>query len=156
MGRSLPTPLSYPLRLGHRAIRDDAAWGVRYGRDGHVRSSPYSRHFPHSNIDELRVELRADRISYVFLGKQLGGRPNERRFFCGGVADYEKMALAPEFNKGLDRVIEGAKKYRIALMCSEREPLDCHRCLLVGRALADLGAVEGSKVVVAALGQNPF
>lgn len=104
-----------------------------------VRSAPYSRHFPHFNRDELRAELRVDGISYVFLGNELGGRPNERRFFCEGVADYEKMAQAPEFNRGLDRVIEGAKKYRIALMCSERDPLDCHRCLLVGRALVQRG-----------------
>jgi hypothetical protein len=62
-----------------------------------------------------------------------------RRNYCEGVADYEKMAQAPEFTKGLDRVTEGAKKYRIALMCSERDPLDCHRCLLVGRALAHRG-----------------
>jgi hypothetical protein len=49
------------------------------------------------------------------------------------------MAQAPEFGEGPDRVIEGAKKYRIALMCSERDPLDCHRCLLVARALAQRG-----------------
>jgi uncharacterized protein (DUF488 family) len=87
----------------------------------------------------MREELRLDRISYVFLGKELGGRPSERRFYCEGVANYEKMAQASEFNKGLERVIEGTKKYRIALMCSERDPLDCHRCLLVGRALAQRG-----------------
>ena len=104
-----------------------------------MRTSPYSRHYPHFNRDDLREELRSDGISYVFLGKELGGRPSERRFYCEGVADYEKMAQASEFSKGLDRVIEGAKKYRIALMCSEREPLDCHRCLLVGRALAQRG-----------------
>jgi uncharacterized protein (DUF488 family) len=104
-----------------------------------VRTFPYSRHYPHFNRDDLHEELRSDGISYVFLGKELGGRPNERRFYCEGVADYEKMALATEFGKGLDRVIEGAKKYRIALMCSERDPLDCHRCLLVGRALAQRG-----------------
>ncbi len=104
-----------------------------------VRTSPYSRLYPHFNRDDLRHELRSDGISYVFLGKELGGRPNERRFYCDGVADYEKMAQASEFKKGLDRVIEGAKKYRIALMCSERDPLDCHRCLLVGRALAQRG-----------------
>ena len=75
----------------------------------------------------------------MFLGKELGGRPSERRFYCEGVADYEKMSQASEFSKGLDRVIEGAKKYRIALMCSERDPLDCHRCLLVGRALTQHG-----------------
>jgi uncharacterized protein (DUF488 family) len=104
-----------------------------------VRSAPYSRHFPHFSREELRAELRTNGIAYVFLGKELGGRPHERRFYCEGVADYEKMAEAPEFNKGLDRVIEGARKHRIALMCSERDPLDCHRCLLVGRALAQRG-----------------
>ncbi len=104
-----------------------------------VRTSPYSRLYPHFNRDDLREELRLHGISYVFLGRELGGRPSERRFYCEGVADYDKMAEAPEFNKGLDRVIEGARKYRIALVCSERDPLDCHRCLLVGRALAHRG-----------------
>jgi uncharacterized protein (DUF488 family) len=104
-----------------------------------VRTSPYSRHSPQFGRESLRTELRSDGISYVFLGKELGGRPPGHRFYCDGVADYEKMAQTPEFSKGLDRVVEGAKKYRIALMCSEREPLDCHRCLLVGRALAQRG-----------------
>jgi uncharacterized protein (DUF488 family) len=104
-----------------------------------VRTSPYSRLYPHFNREDLRHELRLDGISYVFLGKELGGRPSERRFYCEGVADYEKMAQSSEFYRGLDRVAEGAKKYRIALMCSERDPLDCHRCLLVARALADRG-----------------
>lgn len=104
-----------------------------------VRSSPYSRQCPQFNRDELSEELMLDRISYVFLGKELGGRPSEGKYYCEGVADYEKMAEAPEFHKGIDRIIEGAKKFRIALMCSERDPLDCHRCLLVGRALVQRG-----------------
>jgi uncharacterized protein (DUF488 family) len=104
-----------------------------------VRTAPYSRHFPHFNRDTLRDELRHDKIAYVFLGEELGGRPKDKRFFCNGVADYEKMARTEEFAKGLDRVVEGAKKYRIAMMCSEHDPLDCHRCLLVGRALHQRG-----------------
>lgn len=100
-----------------------------------VRTAPFSRHFPHFNRDALRRELRQDNISYVFLGEELGGRPKDPRFFCNGVADYEKMAQTDEFARGLARVIEGAKKHRIALMCSEQDPLDCHRCLLVARAL---------------------
>ena len=108
-----------------------------------VRTSPYSRQQPHFNRDELRDELRLDGISYVFLGKELGGRPTEREFYCDGIADYEKMAKASEFSKGLDRVVDGAKKYRIALMCAEHNPLDCHRCLLVGRALAERGVRVG-------------
>jgi uncharacterized protein (DUF488 family) len=104
-----------------------------------VRSSPYSRRNPHFNRDALSEQLRSDGFSYVFLGKELGGRPSEPRFYCKGVADYEKMAQTTEFSKGLDRIVEGTKKYRVALMCSERDPLDCHRCLLVGRALAQRG-----------------
>jgi uncharacterized protein (DUF488 family) len=117
--------------------------GARVTAIADVRSAPYSRQFPHFSRDELCERLRSDGVSYVFLGKELGGRPSEEKFYCEGVADYEKMAQAPEFNKGLDRVIEGAKKHRIALMCSERDPLDCHRCLLVGRALARRGVRVG-------------
>jgi hypothetical protein len=46
------------------------------------------------------------------------------------------MALEPAFLKGIDRVMMGAEEHTIALMCSEHNPLNCHRCLLVGRALA--------------------
>jgi uncharacterized protein (DUF488 family) len=104
-----------------------------------VRSAPFSRHLPHFNRDTLRDELKADGIAYVFLGDELGGRPKESRYFCEGVADYEKMAMAPAFASGLQRVKEGAQRYRVALMCSEHNPLDCHRCLLVGRALKEEG-----------------
>jgi uncharacterized protein (DUF488 family) len=104
-----------------------------------VRTTPFSRHFPHFNEAALRSELKLDGISYVFLGKELGGRPSGRSFYCDGVADYEKMAKSETFASGIKRVIEGAKRFRIALMCSEQDPLDCHRCLLVGRALLGEG-----------------
>jgi hypothetical protein len=71
----------------------------------------------------------------VFRGKELGGRPRATNLYCDGIADYEKMALEPDFLKGIDRVVSGAKEHTVALMCSEHNPLDCHRCLLVGRAL---------------------
>jgi uncharacterized protein (DUF488 family) len=108
-----------------------------------VRTTPFSRHFPHFNETTLRSDLKLDGISYVFLGKELGGRPSSRSFFCDGVADYEKMAKTEMFASGIKRVIEGAKKFRVALMCSEHDPLDCHRCLLVGRALSG----EGIKLI---------
>lgn len=104
-----------------------------------VRSSPFSKHFPHFNREQLQRELREDQVKYVFLGQELGGRPKGKQFFCDGVADYERMAKTREFSSGIDRVIEGAKSYRIAMMCSERNPLDCHRCLLVGRILHEHG-----------------
>jgi len=102
-----------------------------------VRSSPFSRRSPHFSRDELRSSLKEIGIKYVFLGKELGGRPREQNLYCDGVADYEKMAREPSFLKGIDRVMDGSKEHKIVLMCSEHNPLDCHRCLLVGRALAE-------------------
>lgn len=102
-----------------------------------VRSTPFSRHLPHFNRETLREKLKGDGVAYVFLGDELGGRPKESSYFCDGIADYEKMATASSFSLGIKRVTDGARRYRIALMCSEQNPLDCHRCLLVGRALKE-------------------
>jgi uncharacterized protein (DUF488 family) len=104
-----------------------------------VRSAPYSRRHPQFNRETLRAALQAEGIAYVFLGRELGGRPSGPQFYTAGVADYEKMAQSPAFREGLDRIIDGARTYRVALMCSERDPLHCHRCLLVSRALAEQG-----------------
>ncbi len=102
-----------------------------------VRSSPFSRRSPHFSREDIRASLKDVGIAYVFLGKELGGRPRSQDLYCNGVADYEKMALVPAFSKGITRVVDGSKEHTIALMCSEHNPLDCHRCLLVGRALAE-------------------
>lgn len=104
-----------------------------------VRSSPYSRYLTHFNKDHFRERLSSFGIAYSFLGKELGGRPENNNFYCDGVADYDRMANSSNFQTGLKRVVEGAQRYRIALMCSEHDPLDCHRCLLVGRALVRTG-----------------
>jgi uncharacterized protein (DUF488 family) len=104
-----------------------------------VRTTPFSRHYPHFNGEALRSELKLDGISYVFLGKELGGRPSAPDFYCDGVADYEKMSRTKAFANGILRVTEGAKKFRVALLCSEHDPLDCHRCLLVARELRNKG-----------------
>lgn len=106
-----------------------------------VRTSPFSRHFPQFNKEALKHELQTDGIAYSFLGRELGGRPTGHQYYCDGIANYERMAQSSEFQHGLDRVMEGARRYRIALMCSEHDPLDCHRCLLVGRELNTRGVM---------------
>jgi uncharacterized protein (DUF488 family) len=98
-----------------------------------VRSNPVSR-LPHFNRSTLKERLNVAGISYVFLGVELGGRPRN-----GGVSDYEKMATSQLFVEGIARVEEMAARTRPALMCSEHEPLSCHRCLLVGRRLVERG-----------------
>lgn len=104
-----------------------------------VRSAPYSRFNPQFNRETLKAGLKAAGIAYSHLGEELGGRPKERQYYCEGVADYRRMRRAPAFETGLARLDAGARDYRIAIMCSEHNPLECHRCLLVGRALHDAG-----------------
>ncbi len=104
-----------------------------------VRSVPYSRRWPQFGRDRLAPSLAAAGIAYVYLGAELGGRPADPALLHDGKPDYGRMAAAPAFHAGLDRVMDGARRYRIALMCAEREPLECHRFLLVSRALHDRG-----------------
>jgi hypothetical protein len=47
------------------------------------------------------------------------------------------MAEQPLFRQGLSEVQAIASPARLALMCSEHEPLTCHCCLLVGRRLVE-------------------
>jgi uncharacterized protein (DUF488 family) len=104
-----------------------------------VRSMPSSRRYPWFSKARLSERLETEGIAYVPMGDQLGGRPRSASLYRDGVADYDAMAQTPEFRAGLDRVGEGARKFRVCLMCAEREPLDCHRCLLVSPALAARG-----------------
>jgi uncharacterized protein (DUF488 family) len=104
-----------------------------------VRRTPYSRRNPQFNRETLAASLKADGIAYVHLGDALGGRPRGG----SGAPDYAAMAAAPEFAAGLDRLVAGARTHRVAMMCAERDPKDCHRCLLVSRALARHGVSVG-------------
>lgn len=135
------------LSIGHSNLASDVFLGRLSDADvtavADVRSAPFSRHFPHYNRDALKETLSRVGIAYVFLGEELGGRPTQPSGFTNGVADYEKMAVSEAFQRGLDRLCAGSRTHRIAMMCSERDPMDCHRCLMVGRALAERGvAVE--------------
>ena len=108
-----------------------------------VRSVPFSRWCPWFSSKPLATGLAAGGVAYLQLGDELGGRPRDPQLYCDGIADYEAMARRPEFCAGLDRVIDETRRHLVCLLCSEREPLDCHRCLLVGRALAERGVTPG-------------
>jgi uncharacterized protein (DUF488 family) len=117
--------------------------GAGVGAVVDVRSVPWSRFCPWFSQRSLESLLSQDRIGYLPMGDALGGRPANDTLYRDGVADYEAMARQPEFRDGLDRVIGMTTDQRICLMCAEREPLDCHRCLLVARAFAGRGLSVG-------------
>jgi uncharacterized protein (DUF488 family) len=103
-----------------------------------VRSYPYSRFAPHFNRDELETAMRGRGVRYLFLGDDLGGRPSrEDHYDANGHALYEPMSEEASFERAVARLIDGVGQYRIALMCSEGDPLHCHRRLLVGKVLTD-------------------
>jgi uncharacterized protein (DUF488 family) len=104
-----------------------------------VRSQPYSRRMEHFAKDFLAPALAEAGIEYVFLGRELGARRDERACYVGPQAVYERIAELPAFRDGLARLERGAAQRRIALLCAEREPLDCHRTILVCRHLRGRG-----------------
>lgn len=104
-----------------------------------VRSVPYSRTNPQFNRERLKAALQSSEIQYVFLGKELGGRSDNPSDYERGRVQYEKLAKAPSFQEGLQRVVRGAQSHRIAIMCAEKDPLNCHRSILVARYLIKMG-----------------
>lgn len=104
-----------------------------------VRSVPFSRFNPQFNMDSLQESLLRHGIKYVFLGRELGARSDDPACYEDGRVQYARLARTASFRAGLDRVMDGATAYRMALMCAEKEPLECHRTLLVARALVAHG-----------------
>ena len=107
-----------------------------------TRSHPRSRVAPQFDSRSLKAALRNAGIKYLYLGKELGGRPEGGEFYdAEGHVLYGRLAASPGFQSGLERLKRGAQSYRVAVLCSEENPEHCHRRLLIGRVLATHGFV---------------
>lgn len=104
-----------------------------------VRSHPYSRFVPQYSRDALKATIANSGVAYVFLGKELGARSENPSCYRQGKVQYDRLAQEPQFTEGLQRVRQGMDRYCLALMCAEKDPLDCHRALLVARRLYESG-----------------
>ena len=104
-----------------------------------VRSAPYSRFNSHFDREALAAALEACGIGYRYFGRELGGRPDDPGCYENGRVIYDRVARTARFRDGLARVREAAAEVRLALMCAEKEPLDCHRALLIAHALDGKG-----------------
>ncbi len=106
---------------------------------GDVRSQPYSWMNPQFNREPMRDAFKATGISYGFLGRELGARSEDRSCYVDGKVQYDRLAKTELFQRGLARLIDGTARYRIALLCAEKDPLTCHRTILVVRHLVARG-----------------
>jgi uncharacterized protein (DUF488 family) len=105
-----------------------------------VRSQPHSRYNPQFNDSNLANALKLAGIHYLFMGDQLGGRPQGEEFVdASGHALYHRMAESPEFLAGIERLQRGVEEHCVAIMCSEENPAICHRHLLVTRVISRQG-----------------
>lgn len=105
--------------------------GVNYILD--VRSTPYSQFAAIYNRENIRPTLQSNGIEYAFMGDYFGARPTDPSLYSAkGYLDFEKVVNSSKFKKGFDNVIKGIKQgYRIAFMCTEKDPIECHRAILV-------------------------
>lgn len=104
-----------------------------------VRSVPASKYSPQFNQEELKWFLKRNGVQYLHFGEEFGAR----RLDClneEGQVDFEKAVTTPCFLSGVDRLRNGLEKgFHISLMCSEANPLECHRFSLVSRYFFDQG-----------------
>jgi uncharacterized protein (DUF488 family) len=136
-----PSPGAQLHTVGHsnHAIEQFLALLRRHGIDvvADVRSRPYSRFVPHFGKERLARRLEDAGIGYLFLGRELGGKPPEGETHAPAMT-YQDRVAQPEFNDGIERLMQAAGAGRVALLCRERDPLDCHRFHLVCRYLRPL------------------
>lgn len=106
-----------------------------------VRSTPYSQFASDYNRDSIRILLSNYNITYSFMGEYFGARPSEKSLYADkGYLDFEKYKKSEIFIKGYNNVLKGvAQGNRVAFMCTEKDPIDCHRAILVTRAFAEAG-----------------
>lgn len=104
-----------------------------------VRSVPYSRHNPQFNRESFQEVLASVGIHYTYAGQQLGGRPDDPTCYEGERVQYKRIMDKPWYQEGIDHLIKTASDQRVAIMCSEEDPLQCHRHNLIAQTLLARG-----------------
>ncbi|KUF20201.1 DUF488 domain-containing protein [Streptomyces silvensis] len=104
-----------------------------------VRSTPVSQFAPQFNRGALERGLDESGIKYVFLGEYLGARTADATCYVDGRVQYSRLARTDGFLHGVERLTKGARTERIAIMCTEGEPLNCHRTVLIAQVLTERG-----------------
>ena len=124
----------YTIGHSNHLLTDFLNLLLKYGIDCivDVRSIPASKYSPQFNKETLQGFLRSYNMDYQFFGYELGARRNDS-FNELGYVDFELTVQTALFQEGVHKLTPLLEKKNIALMCSEADPLECHRFSLVGR-----------------------
>jgi len=130
--------------LGHSVMQSSAFLEIleRHGISLviDVRSKPQSYRFPHFDQAELEKTLSAGGIRYLFLGEELGGRPEDPKAYrSDGLVDYRTWRKSRPIQYGIERVLRELAGCDLVLMCAEEDPLNCHRFLMICPELVMVG-----------------
>jgi len=106
-----------------------------------VRSVAASSYNPQYNQEPFKNYLKNHGVTYMHFPEKFGARFNDPDLLDDeGKVDFEKVRKSYNFKMGVERLWQGLEKgFKMALMCSESEPLDCHRFSMVSLALVKDG-----------------
>lgn len=104
-----------------------------------VRSNPHSKYNPDYNSKALENHLFNSKIAYVHLGRELGAQRVERECYINGKVDYSLVEELPPFRMGIRKVLKSLENHNVVLMCAEKDPVNCHRTILICHNLRNAG-----------------
>ncbi len=99
-----------------------------------VRTSPHSAYYTIYDRENIKNILNRENIFYLFLGKELGARPEDGALYTRHIADFKKISNSESFIEACKRIRQGIEMFPICMMCAEKDPINCHRTVLVANA----------------------
>lgn len=117
-----------------KVYRVDLVWDVR--------SVPYSKSNPVMNAESLSKLLQENDLGYEWVGESFGGKPKDRELYTEGYADFEKICKTKKFQLTKHKLFQELERgHFVCLMCAEKDPIDCHRAIMIGRNLSLDGVI---------------
>lgn len=106
-----------------------------------VRSVAASAYNPQFNGGVLAAALKHAGIAYLHFAREFGARHDDPALLdAEGRVDFGKVQRSAAFRSGVERLKAGVEKgHVVALMCSEADPLECHRFAMVASHLSRNG-----------------
>ena len=105
-----------------------------------VRSSPYSAYFPQYNKENLQLALHGKGIYYRNYAEAFGARQENHAYYRNGRLDFPCFTESKSFSDGVEKVENSLEKgYVLTLMCAEKDPITCHRAIMISRVFREAG-----------------